>query len=121
MCKRPLLNSSRRVGGAREGRHATPGARQPAAPARDAEEREEEEQELRESVPHELAIEVLERDVARELVRAWCEAQAESAVEEGSVAPVEEEGGEGGEGGDRVDGCEARGYGGETRGEREGR
>lgn len=100
-----MLRSRRRVSGAGERGYASPCPRQPAAPPRNTEEGEEEEEELRESVPHQLAIEVLERNIARELVRARREAEAEGAVEEGAVAAVEEEGSEGGEGGEGVDGC----------------
>ena len=39
-------------------------------------------------MPHELAIEVLERDVTSELVRARRETEAQRAVEEGAVTPV---------------------------------
>lgn len=93
------------VGGGGERGDPAPGAREPAPPARDAEEGEEEEEELGECVPYELAIEVLEGNVPRELVRARRQLEAERAVEEGAVATVEEEGGEGGEGGEGVDGC----------------
>ena len=115
-----MFDFCRPVGWGGERGYPAPCAREPAPPARDAEEWEEEEEKLGECVPDELAIKVLEGNIPCELVRARCEAQAERAVEEGAVAPVEEEGAEGGEGGEGVDGCEARGDGVEARGEREG-
>lgn len=59
-------------------------------------------------MPDELTVEVFEGDVARELVRAWCEAEAEDAVEQSAIAAVKEKSCEGGERGEGVDCCEAR-------------
>lgn len=55
-------------------------------------------------MPDELAVEVLETDLATYLADGRCQAQAKDAVEEGAVAAVEEEDEEGGEGGEGVRG-----------------
>lgn len=54
-------------------------------------------------MPDELAVQILEADVATYLAGGRGEAEAEEAVEEGAVVAVEEEDEEGGEGGEGVD------------------